>query len=93
MILKGALGSTVTIFQLEFRYASYIPSLSFLGQTEAEIKNYPPLGRGGGSDPPRGGRGSTVTIFQLEFRYGSYIPSLSFLGQTEAEIKNCPPPA
>ena len=49
MILKGALGSTVTIFQLEFMYASYIPSLSFLAQTEAEILKSPHSGGVGGS--------------------------------------------
>ena len=62
---SGERGSTVTIFHLEFRYASYIPSLSFLGQTEAEIKNCPPLGRGGGSDPPEGGVGQQSLFFNL----------------------------
>ena len=52
-------GSTVTIFQLESMYASNVPSLSFVGQTEADIHNCPPLGRlRGGSDPPEGGGGS-----------------------------------
>ena len=46
---EGPRGSTVTKIQLGFMYASYVPSLSFLAQSEAEILNCPPMG---GSDPP-----------------------------------------
>ena len=42
-------------------YESYIPSLSFLGQTEAEIKKLPPLPKGG-QRPPRGGAMLVVGI-------------------------------
>ena len=61
---SGGRGSTVTIFHLEFRYASYIPSLSFLVQTEAEIKNPPPALEGG-SDPSRGSWGQQSLFFIL----------------------------
>ena len=48
---RGGGGSTVTTFQLESMYASYVPSLSFVGQTEAKLQNCPPLPACGGSDP------------------------------------------
>ena len=75
-------------------YASYVPSLSFLAQTEAKLQNCPPLGWGG-SDPPEGGGvgvgvnrhwGDPLSGGQLFSSHSSHMPSFRILVQTEAEI-------
>ena len=78
-------------------YGSYIPSLSFLGQIEAEIKNCPPLPRGGAATPPGGAMlvvgigGDPLSGGQLVSSHTSHMPSFRILVQAEAEIQNTVP--
>ena len=91
---RGAGGSRVTIFQLESMYGSYIPSLSFLGQIEAEIKNCPPCLEGGLRTPPGGAMlgvgigGDPQSGGHLFSSHSGHLPIFRILVQPEAEIQN-----